>query len=416
MSLILGHLQQKAMRSWERTAGRRYRSGTAYPPAWQEEKEAEVEALLEEAETCIRDAERRGYDKTNKMISLRSRIQKAVVQLLHSFDCVIGERMEHHVSEVTDEFIRKACAFDPALSEEAVYQASRNVLIMNTFQMYLGKEIVLTPSVFAYSLLYPYTDNYLDAPGIGPAAKRQFNDWLELRLRGLASAPRTAHQRIVGKLVGMIEQEFDRALFPRVYGSLLQIHHAQKGSLGQQESPTGRSASELLEISVYKGGASVIADGYLVAGRLEEKDEEFIFNFGVVLQLIDDLQDLEEDLSRRHATLAGEAAGSGMLELFTDHLLIYLDEVMSSPAGLENEARTLMERGCRLLILEAVALNSRYYTESYLAATEARSPVRFAYLREVREKMRGEGERPQRWRRQWSRAAGMWAGARAEAV
>lgn len=39
----------------------------------------------------------------------------------------------------------------------------------------------LTPSVAAYRLLCPYTDNYLDNPGVAPACKRSFNRRLLVR-------------------------------------------------------------------------------------------------------------------------------------------------------------------------------------------------------------------------------------------
>jgi hypothetical protein len=91
--------------------------------------------------------------------------------MLHSFGCNIGAEMQESLSRVTDEFINEAYEFDPSLTEEAVYQASRNVMIMNTFQMHLGIKVALTPSIFSYSLLYPYTDNYLDAADVDEDCK-----------------------------------------------------------------------------------------------------------------------------------------------------------------------------------------------------------------------------------------------------
>ena len=59
----------------------------------------------------------------------------------------------------TDDFISKARNFDENLNFEDIYQAMRNVWIMNIIQVTANKKIACTPSVFAYSMLYPYTDN-----------------------------------------------------------------------------------------------------------------------------------------------------------------------------------------------------------------------------------------------------------------
>src|SRR4030067_480163 len=48
---------------------------------------------------------------------------------------------------------------------------------------------------------------------------------------------------------------------------------------------------------------SVLANGYLVAGRLDPADEDFCFGFGTFLQLADDLQDVAEDADCGHRTL-----------------------------------------------------------------------------------------------------------------
>lgn len=49
----------------------------------------------------------------------------------------------------------------------------------NCIQVLLGIGISVTPSVFAYSMLYPYTDNFLDAGKVSERQKRETNDRLE---------------------------------------------------------------------------------------------------------------------------------------------------------------------------------------------------------------------------------------------
>ena len=86
--------------------------------------------------------------------------------------------------EAIQVFARMARQFDPHISGNDIYQASRNVLTMNFMQLLLGLPVEITPAVFAYSMLYPYTDNYLDNPSISHTTKVAFNHRFQLRLQG----------------------------------------------------------------------------------------------------------------------------------------------------------------------------------------------------------------------------------------
>ena len=59
--------------------------------------------------------------------------------------------------EALVEFARMARRFDPTISSLDIYQASRNVWMANVIQLLLGIPIAVTPAIFAYSMLYPYT-------------------------------------------------------------------------------------------------------------------------------------------------------------------------------------------------------------------------------------------------------------------
>lgn len=60
---------------------------------------------------------------------------------------------------------------------------------------------------------------------------------------------------------------------------------------------------ELKALTFNKGAASVVADGYLVLGRLSADQMDFLIGYGIVLQLADDLQDMTTDANVHHATL-----------------------------------------------------------------------------------------------------------------
>ncbi len=83
-----------------------------------------------------------------------------------------------------EEFVRQARRFDPQISAEAIYQAGRNVWTMSFLQYLLGLPVQLTPSVLAFSLLYPYSDNYLDDPDLPLAGKQEFSRRFGQRLKG----------------------------------------------------------------------------------------------------------------------------------------------------------------------------------------------------------------------------------------
>ena len=60
----------------------------------------------------------------------------------------------------------------------------RNVWIINILQRLKGVDITLSNAIFGYSMLYPYTDNYLDDVNISKEEKVEFNQRLYRRLLG----------------------------------------------------------------------------------------------------------------------------------------------------------------------------------------------------------------------------------------
>jgi len=288
----------------------------------------------------------------------------------------------------TGEFVRRAKAFDPAIEVDDLFQALRNVWIANSIQILLGREVSLPAALFAYSMLYPFTDNYLDDPRVPDAAKRQMDDWLGRRLRGLPVAPPDALGRDIVRLVDLIDGVYPAAEFPEVRQSLCAIHRAQMKSLRQQDRQHPLSAAEVLHVSIEKGGTSVLADGYLVAGRLTEAEADFLFGYGVLLQLLDDLQDVGRDLRAGHATLFSHGAAAGPLDALTSRLNDFLRRVLGNSERFADSrfdaVKELIERGCRLLILNAAAVNVEFFSAGYASRLETFSPFSFAFIRDRR--------------------------------
>lgn len=282
--------------------------------------------------------------------------------------------------ESTTRFARWAREFDTEISGPDMAQALRNVWIANSLQMLLDQKVFLTPAVFAYSMLYPYTDNFLDDPGVSPDRKRSLNENLAHWLAGRDVASLDPHQKEVRRLVGMIEAQFDRRRFPSVFSSLQAIHEGQESSLIQHDSSVRLTESELIAISIGKGGASVLADGYLVCGRLDVPEEDFCIGYGAFLQFLDDLQDVQSDLKAGHQTLFTQAVNTGgPLDRVTSRLYHFMHLVVEGSERVRARRyvaqRDLILRNCVFLLVGAVAENERFFSRHFRRGVERRWPL-----------------------------------------
>ena len=283
--------------------------------------------------------------------------------------------------QVTCDFVAQAHVFNPSLGTAELFQALRNVWIMNSVQMLLGQQVRLTPSVFAYSMLYPCTDNFLDDAAKSVCEKQALNAWIESRI---------THGKTDGdfpdldRLFALIESEHPRSSSQAVCDSLLAIQHAQRRSMAQHVAQL--DSRDLLSLSIAKGGTSVMAHGYLVNGHVSECQAEFLFGFGVVLQLLDDLQDLRSDLTHEHWTTFSSAASQGqMIDELVIRLLRSLDYVLAGidcfQSRLGGTFRKMIWRNCVLLLLAAVAHLEEFCSPRLLSWLELHSPLRFESVR-----------------------------------
>ena len=182
----------------------------------------------------------------------------------------------------------------------------------------------------------------------------------------------------------MIEQEYPRERYPAVYRSLLAIQRAQQRSLILHGAVENRAERFLQSLTIEKGGASVVVDGYLVSGTLGADSLHALFGYGVVLQFIDDLQDIREDTASGHSTMFTRISRSGSLDDVTGKLMNFTCSTIrlldgSSP-GSGCSLSGLIEGSCMFLILEAIARYSHLFSGSYIRSVEEFSPLRFSYL------------------------------------
>lgn len=286
--------------------------------------------------------------------------------------------------DVTSEFIVKAREFDAGFKTDEIFQSLRNAWIMNCIQKLMGSKVEMTGAVFAYSMLYPYSDNYIDEPVVSDCDKMELNKNFNRRLAGMDIAAASLLENKLFRLVGMIEGQFPRNKYPMVYESLLAIQTAQEKSLEQDVRKKGTDP-DIFAISVEKGGSSVLADGCLIKGSLSAEEAAFVFGFGVLLQLLDDMQDAAEDRRCGHKTLFSMCGTDMSAQRSTNRLINFTMNFLDSDKCFNSndakEIKSLMKKSILFLLMGAVACNGSMYDTGYLKRLEAYSPLRFNYLK-----------------------------------
>jgi hypothetical protein len=250
----------------------------------------------------------------------------------------------------------------------------------------------MTPAIIGYSLLYPYSDNYLDNNKLKTERKLEFSSRFRDRLCGLELLPQSQHEAFIWAMVRLIEEQYPRQHYPRVYECLLAIHQAQENSIAQHKNKKPNE-NELFRLSCAKGGTSVLADACLSHGSLTDQEARFAFDWGVLLQLGDDLQDVQEDLKQDSATLFSASARIGLpLDDRVRQLLVFsecvADQIDQLPHG-DPALKRLLRTSWRSLILMAVARSHGFFSNAFLRELEASSPFRFGFQRTRHKRLSG---------------------------
>jgi hypothetical protein len=295
---------------------------------------------------------------------------------------------------VSTQLARWASRFDATLSMDDIIQACRNAWTACGLQPLLGQPMEITPSILAYSLLYPYSDNYLDHRNVSTSEKLNFSARFQDRLRGQAPSAQNHRETAIWRLVQLIEEQYPRHRYPEVFECLLAIHQAQESSVAQIDSRDDCDVSEVLRISCAKGGTSVVADACLSRGWLNPEERRFSFEWGALLQLGDDLQDVYEDLRRGSATLFTLAAKDSVpLDSLVIQLLNFSERVASGMDNLPNGTpilKELLRMSWQSLILMAVTDAQEFFSPPFLAELEPTSPFGFDFLRKRHKKLKGK--------------------------
>ena len=219
---------------------------------------------------------------------------------------------------ITLNFHNKGKSYDQKLGFDELFKAGRLLWTMIAIQVQFNVPLIMTDSIFGYNMLYPYTDNFLDSSSASQNAKKEFAEIFHERL--LIGEPNydpkshfngkqsnVAELRLPSSLqsdADKIGKVFDMVKFVEndwvrhgkhecVYMSLATIHDSQIKSTLQHARPEDGYAptmAQIEQISAEKGGASLIAAGFLMEGQLTRGKVAYLEYLGFAMQLVDDLQ------------------------------------------------------------------------------------------------------------------------------
>jgi len=365
--------------------------GPAYTPREQQAMENDLKRLLDRLLSELKHTAQTDPERKLMQQRISSTIETFARSSFGLDEKTFNVIRTYGFADIAVDFAHKSRRFDPKMTDEDIFQASRNVWSMNFMQALMGLPVQMTPSIFAYSMLYPLTDNYLDDPAISIETKKTFNRLFQQRLAGKEIQLANAYERTISSLVEMIEDQFERPRYTQVFDSLQAIHLAQAKSLNLLHKDASPYEMDILGICFEKGGTSVMADGCLVAGNLTPFQSEFMFFYGTFTQLMDDLEDVQQDLDNGLETVFSQTARHWPLDVVTNrtfHFANRLLQSLDSFAAPGTELFTdLLRRSFNPLLIAAAGSSSRLYTRTYLREIERHLPVRFAFLLDQRRRL-----------------------------
>jgi hypothetical protein len=387
--IVAGFVEQFKAR-WYACASSLPDLGEPYTIRQQLDKEKEMESYLDALFDELRKAPPAPDEVEavqQRLIDLFFNIAKVSLGLQQQhFDYLLKQGFR----QVTAEFTRMARRFDPLISEQDIYQAYRNASSMHLMQLLLSLPIEVTPSVFGFSMLYPYTDNYLDNPDISAGQKEGFNERFRQRIAGEEAAAANHHEEIAWQLIGKIEEQYDRQQYPHIFESLLAIQDAQIKSIDLLHSPGSPYELDVMGTCFEKGGAAALADGFLVAGHLTPEQQEFVFFYGVYTQLVDDLEDLFEDRKRGINTIFSLTADRWPLDGMTNRMFHFgrqaLDALDSFKGPSVEPLKEMMGICFTPMLIDSASTAGRFYTRPYLRHLQRHFPFRFGFLKKQRKR------------------------------
>lgn len=277
-------------------------------------------------------------------------------------------------------FLKKVRHFSPELRFDEIGQAIRNYIVYAMFKVIHQVPSGFSSAGFGYSMLYPFTDNYIDSIKPSPSEKREYNQLIRDKILGKEVSADCSHHKKTCDLLQAIASEYPREKDDRIYTLLLMMLEAQEESLRQQNRELALSEEERLTISLFKGGVSVLVDRFLVHKELTQADLHFYLGFGFFLQLADDLQDIKEDSENGHQTLFTVSINQEKEEKLLNKLLNFLHSIMDTYSAENDSFKNFVLASSDQLIFTSLFGSKEFFTLEYQRQMEAYLPVTSSYL------------------------------------
>lgn len=282
-------------------------------------------------------------------------------------------------------FIKRAREFDGRLGLMDMGQALRNYLVYAIFLELNGLKQNCSSAIFGYSMLYPYTDNYIDNPERTEDEKKHFNRLIMDKIKGIPYEALSLHEKRTAMLLAAIEEDYKRP--DEIYDGLLYMLEAQKNSQRQSDKETSLSEEDILAISIYKGGLSVLIDRYFINKPPSEEDIYFYYGFGFLLQLCDDLQDISQDKREGSRTIFSSCNTKEETQRKINKLLHYTEYIFSSYHSERGEFKQFLLHNSYLLILFSAAGSKEHITKEYLSELEKKMPVSMEFMESLKHEL-----------------------------
>jgi len=355
--------------------------------------EIELEKKLEN-EVYARKVSSEFYQQTNRLPKLpfgrrkwKRKTLEIIFQVLYQ-ENIIGihesmkqDEIDTFYRELMD-FLTTVRHFSPELCFDEIGQAIRNYIVYAMFKVIHQVDTGFSKAGFGYSMLYPFTDNYIDSQNPSPTEKKKYNQLIRDKILGHEVHPDSWHDRKTCDLLQAIASDYPRTEDDRIYTLLLMMLEAQEESLNQQNTDIIISEEERLDISLFKGGVSVLVDRFLVNKELTHEDLHFYLGFGFFLQLADDLQDIREDSDKGYQTLFTVNLTPEHEEKLVNKLLRFLNNLMGSYSAENNTFKDFVLASSNHLILTSLFRSGEFFTPSYQSRLEQYLPVTSDYLEE----------------------------------
>ena len=245
------------------------------------------------------------------------------------------------------DFLRQVRSFAPEMKPEDMGQALRNFMVYSIFREQNGLPQDCASSIFGYSMLYPFT--------VYPSPE------------SVASYGEASGKDIRQGLLLMLE--------------------AQEISQKQADASLFLTERNIMDISIYKGGLSVLIDRFFINLKMTEEEILFYFGFGFLLQLCDDLQDIGEDKGNGSRTLLSSCCTPEETAARVNRLFSYTAGLFDLCPCRNPAFRDFLLQNCHELILTSAAGSGSWFDEAYLKKLEEYLPVSLSFLSEQKEKL-----------------------------